>query len=118
MSTVEKHTMSDVINAFQLYVEHLDITILNEEELYSLNALDDFWDKQNVTEYEKSLDIDKFYDIKVHHTILNGKHRPESKIDIDLKWWDYIGKAMHHRLDLTAKLHIPMLKLLNNANLN
>ena len=102
---VADSTISNIIIAFQNYTKLLDITTLNEEEMNAFNSLDHFWNQQHVFYYEKTLDIDKFYDIKDHHTILNSKHKPKSTVDIDLKWWAYIEKAMVHRLGLTAKSH-------------
>lgn len=113
--TVHDYTLPDIIIAFQKYKKILDITTLSDEELKAFECLDHFWNEQNVFYYEKTLDIDKFYDIKDHHTILNSKHSPESTVDIDLKWWDYIEKAMTHRLGLTAKRYMPLMQLLSSG---
>ena len=109
MATSESdYTVSDVVAAFQTYAEHLDLTALDAEELKAFEYLDDFWNKQNVCYYEEIFDIHTFYHIKDQHTILSSKHSPESKIDIDVKWRDYIEKAMKHRLVLTAKRYFKL----------
>ena len=68
-----------------------------------------FWNNPDVYHYEESLGIDKFYEVKEFHTILNGKHEPDSIETVDLLWHCYIQKAMSHRLDLTARVYIPRL---------
>ncbi len=103
------YTVSDIVAAFQTYAEHLDFKALEAEELNAVEHLYDFWTKQNVCNYEEILGIDKCYDIKDQHTILNSKHSQESTIDIDLIWRDYIEKAMKHRLELTTKRYLQLL---------
>ena len=105
-------TIADIIAALDLYSNAVDVSALNDSEQNALSSLNMFWNNPDVYRYERALDIDKFYDIKVYHTILNTTHR-HKECEIDLLWWDYIEKAMSHRLSLTSRAYIPMLNRLS-----
>ena len=97
-------TIPHIKEALQSYNNILDTSTLNTNE---------FWNTEQVYDYEDTLDTDKFYDIKKFHEVLNGKHDCNSTANIDLKWWDYVSKAMSHRLSLTAKRNLPILTMMN-----
>ena len=98
-------TIADKTATLELYNEAVDISTLHQEEQKALTNINKFWNSPDVYHHEKTLDIDKFYDVKEHHTILNGKHELDSIETVDLSWHCYIQKAMSHRLTLTAKVY-------------
>ena len=109
MATTEcDYTVSDVYAAFQMNAEHLGLTALDAEELQAFEHIDDFSNKQNVCYYEEKFNMNTFYHIKDQHTILTSNKSPESKINVDVTWRDYIEKAMKHRLVLTAKRYLKL----------
>ena len=113
----KNYTIPQIKEALRDYNNTLDTSTLNTDETHALQQINEFWNTDQVYHYEKTLDIDKFYDIKEFHEILNGKHNCNSTASIDLKWWDYIDKAMNHRLSLTAKRDLPILAMLNQLEL-
>jgi hypothetical protein len=107
-------TLADIIAALELYHEAVDMSTLDEQEQKALINVSKFWNNPNVYHYEKTLDIDKFYDIKEYHTSLNGKHECDSTDTIDKLWGCYLEKAMSHRpISLTAKAYTPRLNRSN-----
>ena len=105
-------TIADIIAALDLYSNAVDVSALNDSERHALSNLNMFWNNPDVYRYERTLDIDKFYDIKEYHTILNTTHKNQESA-FDLLWWDYIEKAMSHRVSLTSRAYAPMLRRLS-----
>ena len=95
-------TIPDIKASLELYNNTVDVPNLNDQEQDALANLNRFWNNADVYQYERTLDIDKFYDIKEYHAILNTKHEKKES-EIDLLWWDYIEKAMSHRVTLTSR---------------
>ena len=71
---VREYTIPDIIITFQKYMSLVDFDTFNTQETDALECLIDFWMKQDVSYYE-TMDVDKFYDIKQYHTILNSKYK-------------------------------------------
>ena len=105
-------TIADIIAALDLHSNAVGVSALNDNEQHALSNLNMFWNNPDVYRYERALDIDKFYDIKEYHTILNTTHR-NKECELDSLWWDYIEKAMPHRVSLTSRAYAPMLRRLS-----
>jgi hypothetical protein len=101
--TSDNDTIHDIKASLELYNNTVDVSNLNDQEQDALTNLNRFWNNPDVYRYERTLDIDKFYEIKEYHTILNTTHINREN-PIDLLWWGYIEKAMAHRLTLTSKM--------------
>ena len=107
--TRDNDTIPDIKASLELYNTTVDVSNLNDQEQDALTNLNRFWNNPDVYEYERTLDIDKFYDIKDYHSILNATHINKES-EIDLLWWDYIEKAMGHRVSLTSRAMLSRLR--------
>ena len=87
----DNDTIPDIKASLELYNNTVDVSNLNDQEQHTLTNLHRFWNNPDVYQYERTRDIDKFYDIKEYHTILNTTHINKES-EIDLLWWDYIEK--------------------------
>jgi hypothetical protein len=84
------------------FIKAVDATTLTDEESEALDRVIIFWSNPDVVQFEKLLDVDRFYHIKEYHTVLNGKYR-NNKSEIEIKWGDYVGEALGHRVSLSKK---------------
>lgn len=100
--TRDNDTIPGIKAALELYNNTVDVSFLNDQEQAALNNLNIFWNNPDVYQYERALDIDKFYNIKEYHTILNTTYGNKES-EIDFLWWDYIEKAMGYRISLTSR---------------
>ena len=108
--------MADIIADLELYSDAINVSTLDDQEQEAFNNLNRFWNNSNVYHYEQTLDIDKFYDIKEYHNVLNGRHLCDSTDTVDLLWGCYIQKAMSHRISLTSRAYIPRLSKSNKLS--
>ena len=115
--TRDNDTIPDIKAALELYNNTVDVSSLNDQEQDALTNMNRFRNNPDVYLYERTLDIDRFYAIKEYHTILNTTHINKES-EIDLLWWDYIEKAMGHRVSLTSRAYTPMLRLLGHGAFN
>jgi hypothetical protein len=84
------------------FIKAIDATTLTDEESDALDHVLIFWSNPDVIQFEKLLDVDRFYQIKEYHIVLNGKYR-NNESDIEIKWGEYVGEAMSHRVSLRKK---------------
>lgn len=95
-------TIEEIKNKLKTFNESLDVQTLDDDEKSALDSINGFWNGSRVYEYQKTMDVDRFYDMKVFHTVLNGKYR-NNATDIEIKWTVYIQTAMSHRVSLLKK---------------